>query len=56
MMAIQVLNLILSLFNSVLSWFFSSEIMEGVSLGWVFITVLIMFMLIRFFLKGDNNG
>lgn len=55
-MAVQVLNLILSLFNSVLSWFFSAEIMEGVSLGWIFITVIIMFMLIKFFLKGDNDG
>lgn len=55
-MAVQVLNLILSLFNSVLSWFFSAEIMEGVSLGWIFITVIIIFMLIKFFLKGDNDG
>ena len=55
-MAIQVLNLILGLFNSVISWFFSAEIMEGVSLGWIFITVIVMFMLIRFFLKGDNDG
>lgn len=55
-MAIQVLNLILTLFNSVFSWFFNLQITDGVSLGWIFMVVIIMFFLIRGFLKENDNG
>lgn len=55
-MVINVVNMFLSMFQSIISWFFSLEITSGVSLGWIFIVVVLMFILIKFFLKGDNNG
>lgn len=55
-MAINVLNLILSMFQSVVTWVFSLEITEGVSIGWIFVVVVIMFILIRFFLTEDSKN
>lgn len=56
-MALNVLNLILNLFQSVVSFFFSLQLQEGVSLGWILVVVIVMFILIKFFLtEGDKNG
>lgn len=55
-MIINVVNMFLSMFQAIISWFFSLELTQGVSLGWIFIVVVLMFILIKFFLKGDNNG
>lgn len=51
-----VIQLFVSLFQAALTFLFNLEISEGVSVGWIFIVVVIMFILIRFFLKGDKNG
>lgn len=56
-MAINVLNLLLNMFQGVVTWFFALEISPGVSLGWILVVVVIMFILIKFFLtEGDKNG
>lgn len=55
-MAVQILNMFLSVFQGFVSLFFTLEIAEGVSLGWVFMVVLIMFVLLKFFLKGDSDN
>lgn len=55
-MAIQILNMFLGVFQGIVNLFFTLEIAEGVSLGWVFMVVLIMFILIKFFLKGDSDN
>lgn len=54
-MAVQIVNMFLSIFQAAISMFFSLEITDGVSLGWIFIVVVIMFLLIRFFLSGGNE-
>lgn len=51
-----VIQMFVSLFQAALTFLFNLEIVEGVSVGWIFIVVVIMFILIRFFLKGDKNG
>lgn len=55
-MAVQLVNAFLSVIQSAISMFFTLEIAPGVYLGWIFIVVIIMFILIKFFMKGDNNG
>lgn len=56
-MALNVLNLILNLFQGLVKWFFSLEISPGVSFGWILVVVIVMFILIKFFLtEGDKNG
>lgn len=55
-MAIQILNMFLGVFQGIVNLFFTLEIAEDVSLGWVFMVVLIMFILIKFFLKGNSNN
>lgn len=55
-MALTVLNFILTLFNSVMTWFFNLQISDGVSIGWIFVVVLVMFFLINYFLKERGNG
>lgn len=55
-MAVQILNMFLGVFQGFVNLFFTLEIAEGVSLGWIFMVVIIMFILIKFFLKGDSNN
>lgn len=56
-MALQIVQMFLSVFQGIVSVFFSLEIADGVSLGWIFLVVIIMAVLIKFFLKGgDNDG
>lgn len=55
-MAIQLVSAFLSVIQGAISMLFSLEISEGVSLGWIFLVVIIMFILLKFFLKGDSNG
>lgn len=51
-----VINFILSLFKNILSFFFTLEVIPGVSFGYVFIVGIIFSALVKFFLKGDNDG
>lgn len=55
-MAIQVLNMIISVIQAAISMLFNLEITSGVSLGWIFIVVIIMFLLIKFFLSGGSDN
>lgn len=56
-MALTVLQLILNMFQSVITWFFNLELTENVSLGWILVVVVLMFILIKYFLtEGDKNG
>ena len=54
---ITAVNLLLSLISAALSWFFSLNF-EGIYIGWIFISVIVISFLIRFFLhqKGENDG
>lgn len=57
MMAVNVLNMFLSVFQATISMFFNLNLDNGVSLGWIFIVVIIMFLLLKFFFHGgDSNG
>lgn len=55
-MVTDLLAAFLSVIQAAISMFFSLEIQDGVSLGWIFLVVVIMFILIRFFLKGESDG
>lgn len=55
-MAITLINMFLQVIQSAITMLFSLEIAEGVSLGWIFIVVVIMFVLLKFFLGGPDNG
>lgn len=52
----DVINMFISIFQACITMFFSLEIVPGVSIGWIFIVVIIMFILIKFFLKGEKDG
>lgn len=52
----EVINLFISLFQACITFLFNLEIVTGVSIGWVFIVVVVMFMIIKYFLKGDKDG
>lgn len=51
----EVLNLLLSLISGTITWFFSAEIYQGVTLGWIFLSVLVAGFLIKTFIKGSND-
>lgn len=55
-MAIQLVNMFLSVIQAAITMLFSLEITNGVSLGWIFIVVIIMFLLIKFFLSGGSDN
>lgn len=55
-MAVQMINVFIQIIQSAISMLFTLELAPGVSLGWIFIVVILMLILIKFFLKGDNNG
>lgn len=55
-MTTNLINMFLSVFQAALSMFFNLQIAEGVSLGWIFIVVIIMFILIKFFLSGGSDN
>lgn len=52
----EVLTLLLQLISGVITWFFTAELVQGVTLGWIFLSVIVAGFLIKTFLKGDNNG
>lgn len=51
----QALTILLNIISGIISWFFTVEIVPGVTLGWVFLSVLIAGFLIKSFLKESNN-
>lgn len=55
-MAIDVINMFLSVFQSAINCLFGLQIQQNVYLGWIFIVVVIMMLLIKFFLKDNGNG
>lgn len=55
-MAVQMINIFVQIIQSAISMFFSLELAPGVSLGWIFLVVVLMLILIKFFLKGEDNG
>lgn len=53
------ITLLITLIRSALSWVFSAEILSGVSIGWVVVTVFLISFLIRMILHrsgGSDNG
>ena len=55
-MAATLVSMFLSVIQEAISCIFSLEIADGVSLGWIFIVVVLMFIIIKFFLGGNDNG
>lgn len=49
------LNLLLSLVVGTITWFFNAELLPGVTLGWCFLSVIIIGFLISKFLKGEKS-
>lgn len=52
----EVINMFISIFQACITMFFNLEIVQGVSLGWIFLVVVVMFIIIKFFLKGEKDG
>lgn len=52
----EALNLLLSLIVGTITWFFSAEILPGVTLGWCFVSVIVAGFIIKQFLKGGNDN
>lgn len=55
-MTIQIINMIIQSFNSVFNWFFTLEISEGVYLGWIFVVVILIIIILKYYLKEGDNG
>lgn len=49
------LNLLLSLITGSITWFFNAEVIQGVTLGWILIVVVIMSFIIKQFLRGEKH-
>lgn len=51
----EALTLLLQLIVGIITWFFNAEILPGVTLGWVFLSVVIIAFLINTFLLNGGN-
>lgn len=51
-----VTDLLLQLVIGTINWIFNTELWSGVTIGWLFISVLIASFLIRKFIKGGHNN
>lgn len=53
------ITLLITLIRTSISWVFSAEIADGVSIGWIVVTVFLISFLIRLILHrsgGADNG
>ena len=52
----EAITLFFNLFNPIVEMFFNLELMPGVSLGWILVTVVIISAILVYFKGGRTNA